>query len=99
MTKLEYKQIKDHHISTKNIELLKTGTNSYILKHYERTVLKVSNGSINHILPASRSTYSAIVQALKYLGIKKVDVKDVCIKLNHKTMEELQKEFKTKITA
>lgn len=93
----EFKTIKNHTISTGHTELIKTGKNSYSLKHYKTEILRITNGKVKKLIPASKTSYSAIVQALKFLKISKVDVKDMCMKLNNKSVEDLQQEWRLEL--
>lgn len=89
--------IKDA-ISTGNTRFIKFGPKSYSIRHYKHEILRVTNGKIKKLLPVSRSSYSAIVQGLKYLKLPANNVKELCEKINGKSMKDLQAEWKPKIT-
>jgi hypothetical protein len=98
LSQIKYKIIKDA-LTTSNTKFIKTGKNSYSIQHYKHEILRVTNGKIKKLLPVSRTSYSAIVQGLKYLKLPANNVKDLCMKLNGKDMDTLQAEFKPNLVS
>jgi hypothetical protein len=93
-TKVNYKPI-----NVRSAELLNKNE-TYVLKHYGTEILRVVRGKIKRCLPVSKSSNSAIVQTLKRLRIydaKKTSTRDLCMKLNGKSIEDLQAEWRHKL--
>ena len=95
----EMKTVVYKPINVRSAELFNENE-TYVLKHYGTEILRVVRGKVKKCLPVSASSNKAIIMALKRLRIydpKKTNTKDLCLKLNHKTIDELQEEYKAKL--
>ena len=96
-----FRRINYKPINVKNAELLNQNE-TYVLKHYGTEILRVVRGKVKKCLPVSVSSNSAIVQTLKRLRIynkETMNTKDLCLKLNGKTIPELRAEWSDKLVS